>query len=318
MRDVGVLEPVRLDEVRVLAAEDPGELVGLLPDHRDRVFHRPGPLQLQRRTLLGVDLRPVRQRAPRVQRERQLVRGQELVDLCGRGHLHLARDVRHEVAVLHHHLRQQHPRVLADRVGEQRLVEDLLRGRGPAHQPAHVPGAQGVGVLRAEVAGRVQGPVGDRHLDRDPRPGDDRVHLVAVGDADPGRAGVGPGAAGARAERGGELRVLPVGVQVLGVQDPVRDELRQVHHDRRVRPDRVGGDHVHVGVQRRVGGRRAAVLPHPGARQAAQERLSLRRPDGPLQPGRAPRPQCTLVMAYHPARSDRLIVTCRTRRSRPR
>ena len=288
MRDLRVLQPVRLDEVRVLPAEDPGELVGLLPDHGYRVLHRPGPLQLERRPLLGMDLRAVRDRAPRVQRERQLVRGQELVDLFGRGHLHLARDVRDEVAVLHHHLRQQHPRVLADRVGEQRLVEDLLRGRGPAHQPAHVPGAQGVGVLGAEVAGRVQGPVGDRHLDRDARPGDDGVHLVAVGDADPGRPGVGPGAAGARAEGGGELRVLAVGVDVLGVQDAVRDELREVHHDRRVRPDRVRGDHVHVRVQRRVGGRRASVLPHPGARDAAQELLSLGGPDGPLQPGRRP------------------------------
>ena len=235
-----------------------------------------------------MDLRAVRHRPPRVERERQLVRGQELVHRLRRGHVHLARDVRHEVAVLHHHLRQQHARVLADREGEQRLVEYLLGGRGPAHQPAHVPGAQRVGVLGAEVAGRVQGPVGDRHLDRDARPGDDGVHLVAVGDADPGRPGVGPGPAGSRAEGGGELRVLAVGVDVLGVQDPVGDELRQVHHDRRVGPDRVGGDHVDVRVQRRVRGRRASVLPDPGARQASQEPLSLGRPDGPVEPGRRP------------------------------
>ena len=233
-----------------------------------------------------MDLRAVRQRTPRVQRERQLVRREELVHLLRRGHLHLARDVRDEVAVLHHHLRQQHARVLADREGEQRLVEHLLGRGGPAHQPAHVPGAQRVGVLGAEVAGRVQGPVGDRHLDRDARPGDDGVHLVAVGDADARRPGVGPGPAGGRAEGGGELRVLPVGVNVLGVQDPVGDELRQVHHDRRVGPDRVGGDHVDVRVQRRVRGRRAAVLPDPGPGQAGQEPLSLGRPDGPLEPGR--------------------------------
>src|SRR2546425_5582170 len=47
-----------------------------------------------------------------------------------------------------------------------------------------------------------------------------------------------------RAERRGELRVLPVGAQVLGVQDPVRDELRQVHQDRRVRPDRRSEEHT--------------------------------------------------------------------------
>ena len=258
------------------------------PDHGYRVLHRPGPLKLQRRSLLGMDLRAVRHRPPRIQRERQLVRGQELVHLLRRGHVHLARDVRHEVAVLHHHLRQQHARVLADREGEQRLVEYLLGGRGPAHQPAHVPGAQRVGVLGAEVAGRVQGPVGDRHLDRDARPGDDGVHLVAVGDADPGRPGVGPGPAGSRAEGGGELRVLAVGVEVLGVQDPVGDELRQVHHDRRVRPDRVGGDHVDVRVQRRVRGRGASVLPDSRARQASQEPLSVGRPDGPVEPGRRP------------------------------
>ena len=48
-----------LHEVRVLPAEDPRELVGLLPDDRDRVLHRPGPLQLQRRPLGRVDLRAV-------------------------------------------------------------------------------------------------------------------------------------------------------------------------------------------------------------------------------------------------------------------
>ena len=152
----------------------------------------------------------------------------------------------------------------------RRLVEHLLRGGRPAHQPAHVPGAQRVGVLRAEVARRVQGPVGDRHLDRDAGPGDDRVHLVGVRHADAGGPGVGARPARPGAERGRQLRVLAVRGDVLGVEDAVRDELGQVHHDRGVRPDRVRGDHIHVGVQRRVGGRRAAVQPLPGAGQFSQ------------------------------------------------
>ncbi len=58
-RDLGVVEQVLLDEVRVAPAEGGRELVGLLPDDGDRVLHRAGPLQLQRRSLLGVDLRAV-------------------------------------------------------------------------------------------------------------------------------------------------------------------------------------------------------------------------------------------------------------------
>ncbi len=262
----------------VMAAERDGELVGLLPDDRYRVLHGPGPLELERRALRGVDLRAVRDRAARVERERQPVGRQVGVHLRGGRHLHLARDVGHEVPVLHHHLRQQHPRVLADGVGDQGLVEDLLRGRGPAHQPAHVPGAQRVGVLGAEVPGRVQGAVGDRHVNRDPCARDDRVHLVAIGHPDAGRAGEGPRPAGPGAERGRELRVLAVGHHVLGVQDPVGHELGQVHHDRRVRPDGVGGDHVDVRVQGRVRRRRASVQPLARPGQPGQHLLAVGRP----------------------------------------
>jgi hypothetical protein len=147
--------------MRVVPAERRRELVGLLPDDRDRVLHRPGPLQLERRALRGVDLRAVRDRPARVERERQPVGRQVGVHLPGAGISTSPAmwDTKYPscTTICGSSTRGSSP----DGVGDQGLVEDLLRGRGPAHQPAHVPGAQRVGVLGAEVARRVEGPVGD-------------------------------------------------------------------------------------------------------------------------------------------------------------
>ena len=73
-------------------------------------FHGAGALELQRRTLLGHDLRPVRHGMPRIERIRMLVRRQEFLHLPGVGQLAVGRDVRDEEAVLADHLRQQHAR----------------------------------------------------------------------------------------------------------------------------------------------------------------------------------------------------------------
>jgi hypothetical protein len=93
-------------------------------------------------------------------------------------------DVRDEEPVLAHHLRQQDARVLADAERHHVVVERFLRVARPAHEPAHVAGRQRVGVLRSEVAGRIERPVGDHHLHRHTRAGDRRIELVGEVHAD--------------------------------------------------------------------------------------------------------------------------------------
>ena len=46
--------------------------------------------------------------------------------------------------------------------------------------------------------------------------------------------------------------MLTVGVEILGIEQTLGDELGDVHHDRRVGPDRVDGDDIDVCEQRRV------------------------------------------------------------------
>jgi len=89
-------------------------------------------------------------------------------------------------------------------------------------------------------------------------PRDRRVQLVSELHADAGAAGEHACAAGRGAVRDAQLRVFAVGHDVLGVELAVRHHLRERHHRRRVGPDRIGGDHVDVGV---LGGLRAATQP---------------------------------------------------------
>ena len=58
-----------------------------------------------------------------------------------------------------------------------------------------------------------------------------------------------------------QLRVLAIGHDVLGVQFSIGNHLRERHHGRRVRPDRVGRNDIDIGV---LGGlRRGDTTVHP-------------------------------------------------------
>ena len=116
-----------------------------------------------------------------------------------------------------------------------------------------------VGVLRSEVAGRIERPVGNHHLHRHAAARDRRVQLVRELHADARAAGEHARAARRGAVRDAQLRVLAVGDDVLGVELAVRHHLRQRHHRGGVRADRIRGDDVDVGVLRRLRGRDAAV-----------------------------------------------------------
>jgi hypothetical protein len=182
--DLRIVRHELFDPRIVATAEDARELIVNFFDDRHRAFHRAGALELQRWTLLGHDLRPVRHRVPRVQRIRVLVRRQEFVHLPLVRQLHVGRDVRDEEAVLTHHLRQQDARVLANPERHQMVVERFLRIAGPPHQPAHVARRERIGVLRSEVAGRIERPIGNHHLHRHPAARDRRVQLVREVHAD--------------------------------------------------------------------------------------------------------------------------------------
>ena len=58
-----------------------------------------------------------------------------------------------------------------------------------------------------------------------------------------------------------QLRVLAVGHDVLGVEFSIGHHLRERHHRRGVRPDRVGRNHINIGVLGGLRLRDAAVHP---------------------------------------------------------
>ena len=88
--------------------------------------------------------------------------------------------------------------IFTDSVGHQGIVVHLLRGGGPAEEPALVPRRHGIRVLGAEIARRVERTVGNRHLRGVPAAGHGAVDLHGIRHSDAGASGVG-----ASAGRGG-------------------------------------------------------------------------------------------------------------------
>src|SRR5215469_3271714 len=78
-------------------------------------------------------------------------------------------------------------------------------------------------------------------------------------------------------------------MQVLSVQNAVGDELRQVHHDRRVRPDGVRGDDVDVGIQGCICCGGAAVQPEFLPGETCEELLAVRGAAAAGKPGKLSR-----------------------------
>ncbi len=245
--DVGSFGHELFDPRIVPPPENARELVVNLLDDRHRAFHGARTLQLERRTLLRHDLRSVRHRMPRIERIRMLVGRQEFLHLSRIGQLDIGGDVRNEETVLADHLGQEHARVLTDSIGHQVIVERLLRVARPAHEPAHIARRQRVGMLGTEIAGGIERPVGNHHLHRHAAARNRRIQLVGKLHADARAARENTRAARRSAVRDAQLRVLAVGHDVLGVELPVGDHLRERHHRRRVRPDRVGRNHIDVG-----------------------------------------------------------------------
>ncbi len=124
------------------------------------------------------------------------------------------------------------------------VVEDFLGRLRPAHDPSLVPGAHDVGVLGTEVSGRIQGAIGDRHLKGIAPAGGRGVDFHGVGHADARASGICPRPGGGSAQRDGDLGMLALSVHEFGVEVPVGDQFRQLHHDAGVRTDRVGADHL--------------------------------------------------------------------------
>ncbi len=116
-------------------------------------------------------------------------------------------------------------------------------------------------MLGTEIAGRIESAIGDHHLHRHTTPRDRRIKLVGELHADPGAAGENARAARCSAVRDAQLRVLAVGHDVLGVEFPIGHHLRERHHRCGIRPDRVGRNHINIGVLGSLRRRNTAVYP---------------------------------------------------------
>ncbi len=208
---------VLFQEGRDLPPEDPVVIVDGLLDHCGCIEHRLRPLQVHDRPLVRANLRPVGNGMFGIQRMRQRVGRQELVDLALLRKHHLARDVRHEVPVLADELGQENAVVLADAIIDQAVIEGLLRILGPTHEPALIPTGHGIGVFRPEVARGVQCAVGDHHLQGDAPARDRGIGLERVRHAHAGasRQGTSPRRSGTEYHR--QLGVLAFAVDELGV-----------------------------------------------------------------------------------------------------
>src|SRR3979490_2821369 len=169
--------------------------------------------------------------------------------------------MRDEEPVLADHLGQKHTRILTDSIGDQVIVESFLGVARPAHQPPHIARRERVGMLGTEIAGRIKRAVGDHHLYRHTAARNRRAEFGRVLHADAGTAGENARAARRSPVRDAQLRVLAIGHDVLGIEFSIGHHLRERHHRRRVRPDRIGRNHIHVGILGGLRRRDAAVYP---------------------------------------------------------
>src|ERR1700722_13422413 len=183
---------------------------------------------------------------PRIERIRMLIGRQKFFYLTSVGQFDIAGDMRNEESILANHLREKDARIFADAISNQMIVESFLRIAGPTHDPAHIARGEGISVLGTEIAGRVEGSVGDHHLHRHAAAGDRRIQFVGELHTHSRTAGEHASTAGGSTVRDAQLGVLAVGHNVFGIEFAVRDHLCEGHHRRGIRTNRVRGNYVDI------------------------------------------------------------------------